>query len=163
MITAAFSADVLEQGYNSEPVEIGNNHLVVIHKKVHVPESQKELSTVKTDIQAILKKLSAGDMAEAAGNKLVSAIEAGTNPADAAKAQSLSWLPKQTIMRAESKVDRTVVDTLFKQKKPIDGKAVIDGLKLRSGDYAVVRLLSVKDPDMSSIAEPDKLRLKNEL
>ena len=163
VIDAAFSADVLEQGYNSEPIEVGTNHVVVIHKKNHVPQSQKELSAVKADITAILKKQSAGEMAEAAGNKLLSAIEAGTSPADAAKAESLTWQAKQTIMRTESKVDRTIVDAVFKQKKPVDGKAVSDGLKLRNGDYAVVRLLSVSDPDISTLAEPDKLRLKNEL
>lgn len=163
VVQAAFSNDVLEQGYNSEPIEAGVNHLVVIHKKNHKPESQKELAEVKNDIIAILGKQNATGKAEASGKELVASLESGTDPVAAAAKVASTWRETQFIARDEKKTDRAIVDAVFKMKKPADGKAVIKGVKLRNGDFAVIRLLSARSPDMTKIAEPDKLRMTNEL
>ena len=48
---AAFSDDVLVKGYNSEPIELGENHVVVLRIKERKPATQKSLDSVKDEIK----------------------------------------------------------------------------------------------------------------
>src|SRR6185312_8380684 len=74
IVKAAFSDIVLVQGNTSDPIDLGDNHMVVIHVDKHVAAAPKPLAQVSDQIkQAIIQQrvdASARTMAEAAFGKL---------------------------------------------------------------------------------------------
>src|SRR5579859_3444944 len=60
---AAFSAQVLNQGNNSAPIQLGPNHAVVVRIKGHIPSEPKPLDEVHTQIASILKQQRATEAA----------------------------------------------------------------------------------------------------
>ncbi len=164
LVQLAFSNDVLKQGFNSEPIEVGVNHLVVIHKKDHEPESQKNLDEVKTDVKMILEKQSANKQAEAAGQKVISSINNdGADPVSVAKELGLVWTEKSFITRRDTKLDRNVVSAVFKKQKPAENKVLTEGVGRRNGDYIVYQLSAVRAPDLSKVGAAEKQQLSKEL
>jgi peptidyl-prolyl cis-trans isomerase D len=156
VVKAAFNPEVLKQGYNSEPIELGVNHVVVLRVKDHEPESQRQLDEVKDEIRNILVKNAASEKAQEAGNEIVTALSAGDNPETVLKERELDWNKKDQVGRKESKVNRQIVDYAFKLLRPTEDKAVVEGIKLNNGDFAVVQLYSVNDVDPSSVPESER-------
>ena len=58
-ISAAFSEAVIEEGENSDVVELGQNKFVVLSLSSLQPERQKELNEVEAQIVSTLKTLGA--------------------------------------------------------------------------------------------------------
>lgn len=54
---AAFSPEVLEERLNSEPLELGDNHIVVIRVKEHRAAKLRPLNEVKNDIKAAISSI----------------------------------------------------------------------------------------------------------
>ena len=152
---AAFKEDVLKKGLNSEPVEVGPNHIVVLRMKEHKPEAQRTLDEVRAQIIAAVKHESATQKAEEAGKAALKRIDAGEDPVTVARELKSEW--KTAIAgRNEAALDRTLVEHVFKLVRPESGKAATSGLKVANGDYAVMRLTAVNDGDPSQIDDTQK-------
>lgn len=82
---AAFSEDVLEQGNNSDTIEVGPNHLVVLRVEDRRPEAQRPVDEVRGQIVDELRREKARANARAAADKAMEALKAGTDPATLAK------------------------------------------------------------------------------
>lgn len=164
---AAFSDDVLNKGYNSEPIELGPNHVVVIRVKDHKQKQQKPLDTVKDQIKskvindAARKKVEqvAKDILE----KMRSAASAEAAKGEAAKEFKAVWKKQDKLTRGDSKVDRSIVSKVFKTKKPEAGKPSYDMVQLANGDVAIFAVNKVEDGDVSKLDEAKKTSSKRSL
>ncbi len=163
LVQIAFSNEVLKKNYNSEPIEVSTNHLVVIHLKEHQKQKQKELAVVKDDIKFVLKKDIASDLAVASGEKIVKLLKDGGDIATEIKTLGIAWQEKKFIKRQEGNMDRLVVETIFKLNKPKDNAVVTDGLKVRNGDYVIYQFFATKTPDASKVEKAERDRLSKEL
>lgn len=152
---AAFKEDVLKKGLNSEPVEVGPNHIVVLRMKEHKPETQRTLDEVRPQIVAAVKREFATQKAEEAGKAALKRIDAGEDPVAVARELKSEW-KTATASRNDAALDRTLVEHTFKLARPESGKTVSSGLKMTNGDYAVVRLTAVNDGDPSQIDDAQK-------
>lgn len=163
LVQIAFSNDVLKKNYNSEPIEMDTNHLVVIRLKAHQEQKQKELAVVKDDIKFVLKKDIASDLAVASGEKMVKRLKDGGDIATEIKTLGIVWQDKKFIKRQERNIEGLVVETIFKLNKPKDNAVVTDGLKVRNGDYVIYQFFATKMPDASKIEKAERDRLSKEL
>lgn len=77
VIAAAFGNDVLKKKHNSEPVDLGNNTLVVVRVADHQPARQLKLEEVKDAIKATLINTEGAKLAAAAGAAQLAQIKAG--------------------------------------------------------------------------------------
>jgi len=149
VIDAAFSDSVLNEGYNSEGIEITDKHVVVLRLKEHVPAKPKLLADVKEEIIATLKKERTRTEVENLGKTLVEAIQQGKNPNEVVKSQNLTWLPAQWVDRYGSNFEKPdIAREVFKLGRPEKDKAIYKGMSLNNGDYVVVALLDVKDGEL---------------
>ncbi len=159
---AAFSQDVLEAGNNSEPITIGQNHLVVLRVQDHRPASHRPLAEVRADIEQILRLQRARDKAAAAGQSIQKRLQAGESAKALAKEAGVEWHEPGFIDRqAKAALPPAVVHTAFTLPHPGD-KPVVKGTPLASGDYAVVALYEVKDGDPSAVAEAERKRWRDQ-
>ncbi|RDE24245.1 peptidylprolyl isomerase [Motiliproteus coralliicola] len=139
VLQQAFSDEVLNSGHNSELIELGNDRVVVIRVKEHLPERAQDLSEVKEQIAATLKQQKADALLmEQADQQLADAK--GLTLGQLGEAP---WQHMDGVTRSEVALDAQLIDTLFNMPKPQDGQLSWATAKLSDGDVAVIGVAGV--------------------
>ena len=163
VIAAAFSDDVIKQGYNSEPIEIGENHVVVLRMKEHVEQQQQTLEEVKDSIKLKVMNNMARDKAKTEGEKIIAQLQSGEAPAAVAKALDAQWKESKGLKRDDHTVNASIVTEAFRLAHPAEGKSSFGGTVLVGGDYVVIDLTKVVDGEVGKTDEAQRLTLKRNL
>lgn len=163
LVNAAFSQEVLEQGHNSEVLELSPEHLLVLRLQDHEPAKPRPLDEVKGEITELLRHEAAAKAAAVLGEKALEALRSGQSLAEVAKANGLEVQEAGLVNRYEAKLDPTLLARAFRMPLPADGKPGLAGLGLPKGDYGVVVLAKVVDGvvtdearDLSQALERDR-------
>ncbi|WPC03328.1 SurA N-terminal domain-containing protein [Pseudomonas benzenivorans] len=152
VIQAAFSAEVLEDGNNSATIELDPNTVVVVRVKEHRKPEQLALEQVADSIRGHLTRVRASEAAKAKGEELLTALRDGKTPAE----QTQEWQPVEAATRSHEGVEPVVLQALFRMPKPSDsGQPSFAGVGLDSGDFVVIRLNGVSEPQ-EALAEEEK-------
>lgn len=155
VVKAAFSDAVLKDGYNSEVIQIGKQHIVVLRLKDHKPAKAKPLDEVKDEIVATLTKERIQKKAETLGKKLLTEIK---DNVDILKDyDDLNWSAAIWVGRDDTTVPKAIVSEAFKLGKVENDRAIYEGIELDNQDYALLALLGVKDGKEDSEADVKKL------
>jgi peptidyl-prolyl cis-trans isomerase D len=160
---AAFSNEVLVEGYNSEPVEIGENHIVVLRVKDHVEKKPRTLEEAKVEIKTRLMNEKAREKAKQKGEDIVKRLQAGEDRQTIAKELELEWTKSGELKRSDRKIESMIVKQAFKLSRPEEGNTSFGGTALSNGDYAVIAVNKVTDGDVANIEESKQLDLKRTL
>lgn len=144
--SAVFTADVLQDGRNSDMVEPEQGHAVVARVIEHEPARPKSLDEVRGDIEQILAAQAARERAAQAGQRAVTALQDGKPMDSVAKRYNASVAMPGLIGRSEAAVPRPVVATVFELNKPPPEGAVFGGVQLGDG-FAVIALREVQVGD----------------
>ena len=153
VLAAAFSDDVLEGGNNSEPIEIGGNDAIVLRVEEHETAHPEALATVKDRIVDILTQTRAADQAEAEGTALLQKLEQGSGLEELDKQDYMTFHKAEGVGRSAPGHNTEVVREVFRMPRPAEGKPRDQGFRLSNGDYAVVRLTGVHEPDPAAMSE----------
>ncbi len=157
----AFSPLVLEQGSNSDIVEIGPTHAVVLRLNEHVPATAIPLDQVSSKIENILNVQNGQKQTKAAAlevkSKVESTIKAGES-LESLKADGISVDVISSLGRKDNaKVsDPSILHNAFEITPQQSGAASVKEIDLISGDVALIVLTKVNTPE--NIAQ-DKLDL----
>jgi len=167
IVAAAYSDDVLTQGFNSEPLEVGENHVVVLRLLDHQKADQRPLSEVQAQVKQLLIQEKAREAVKMAGEKAVQQLDAGESAETVSKTLSVDWKDAGLVARNAKDHDAQVVKQAFRLTRPSSPDSPrYSGVVLSSGDYAVIRLNKVVDGDPAAmdVAERETLkrRLENE-
>jgi peptidyl-prolyl cis-trans isomerase D len=154
IMAASFSEDVLN-GNNSEVIEIGTNRVVVLRMLERKPEKRIDLDEVRERIVTRMKYEQARDQIKNQGESVLAKLKDGVSVEEVATEYSIDWKNGTAIKRDNTGTNRSVLRTAFKLGRPEAGKMVYGGTSLGSGDYAVVIVKDVKDPDASSYKEEE--------
>ncbi len=151
VIAAAFSEEVVEQGYNSEPIELSPVHMVVLRKKEYVPEQLRPLDEVKGAIVEKLRKQKARDAAFAAAEAIARRAAAGEAMEALAKEQGLEWKRVEGLRRNDRQVNVAIVREAFRIPRP-EGEQPRFVASRVNDDAAVIALIAVREGDPTSVA-----------
>ena len=144
--TPAFSSSVIEQGLNSDIIEITPNHVAVLRLLEHQPASKKPLQEVRSDIENILRLKTAHDITMTAAEEAKNQIMAGA-AAETVLADNQVVAGPDTVKRTDpGNVDPMVVGAAFQMPYPENDKPSIQVVNLVSGDIALVLLDKVTTP-----------------
>lgn len=150
LIQATFSKEVLDEGNNSEPVQIDNNTVVVLRVANRKPESEQSLAEVKSEIEAVLRK----QQAELEAKKIGEAILAQKNNiAEQNKIlglNQLNWQSVQNDRRSEEKNRDTQSINYFAFQLSGVG---MSGKVMNDGNYAIVNLKTIRMGDYKSLTK----------
>ncbi len=168
VIKAAFSEEVLVRGYNSEPVELGENHLVVLRVKEHKEASERSLEQVRQSISERLLMSAAQAKARAVGTVIQKRLSRGEDPVAIAKEYKTEWVKPGVIGREDIGVKNPgIVKAAFALPKPVKNTDKVvptaGGEPLPSGDFAVIALYSVKEGSPAAMEASARLALRREL
>jgi len=165
VVKAAFSDEVKNNGYNSEPIELGENHVVVLRVKDKKPAEQKTFEAVKAEIKAKLVATNARTDAKKRGEEILKQMQQAES-GDAAKGLAakelkVAWKSQQNLTRTDTKVDRAIVAQVFKTAKPGENKPRYGMVQLSNGDIALFVLNKVVDGDPSKLDAAKKTSTKS--
>ena len=163
VVNAAFQEDVLEAGNNSEPVDLGDNHLVVLRILEHQSAEKQPLENVKDKVTAEVRDAKARELASTRGESLLKELRSGTSLADIASAQQLKVMTTGLIGRNATDPASHIVTEAFLLPPAADKGQSSTGFSLDSGDYVLLVLDEIKDGDFSSLSQDDQLKVRQEL
>ncbi|HET7176043.1 MAG TPA: SurA N-terminal domain-containing protein [Gammaproteobacteria bacterium] len=158
---AAFSDQVLAQGNNSQPVQLGPNHAVVVRVKGHVPSEPLPLEAVRTQIYNILKQQHAAQQASALAISLTEQVKKGADPAALAKvdkAKAVSYTAPAFVQRSQQKVPPQLLSSAFVAPDPATAGKSVQTVALDNGDQAVLIVSAMKPGDAGALKDPDRLK-----
>ncbi|RMH17923.1 MAG: hypothetical protein D6698_07785 [Gammaproteobacteria bacterium] len=144
VLEAAFSDEVIQDGNNSQVIELNADHLLVVRLKDYQAEQTQPLDKVKEQvIQALAKEKAAKD-AENLGQLLIKGIQNGEEAAALAEKNDLKWEKLTDIERHANDLGRSVSNTLFALHPVKDAKATVTGVMNDVGsEYVVIQLLAI--------------------
>lgn len=158
----AFSEDVLENGYNSKVIEVGQDKALVIRKASHQAERVKELKEVRDSIVKKLTKQKTEEAMQALADGTVEKIKAG-EPAEAiAKAEKYEYKSYDSVTSASSGTGFEVNTTVFGMSLG-DEAVAFETVSDRSGNVTVIALQSIVAGQRSDLQEQQFEALGNQL
>jgi peptidyl-prolyl cis-trans isomerase D len=151
VVKAAFSDLVLVQGNTSDPIDLGHDHMVVLHLDKHVPAAPKPLTEVGPEIQQRIVQerveASAKTLADAAFAKL----QGGATLASLATAAGQTVQQESGVMRNAQNVDPKLLTAVFKLAHPAKDADTRALVPMADGHYALVSLSAVKPGDVAKV------------
>ena len=147
-VSAAFSAAVIDDGENSEVIELSAEKFVVLSLSSSQPEREKELDEVKDQVASILSNIGAKILIEDLSLSIATALESGdelmTNKLLADN--GLEWNAEGWISRA-AELPFDVTSIAFSIPKPIDGEHTYSAQSVDNLTSLVVDLSGVRLPE----------------
>ncbi len=149
-LEAVFSADVYQDGLNSEVVEVADFHVAVVRLKEKQPSFVKELAVVKQQIQDKLVNQKAGDKAKQLAQQLKQKLASNQSiEADLAE-NNLSWKDIEAINRNGTGLPVFVRKQLFSMQPSDTG--TYDIASQNDATHALVKLTKVTMPEVKQDA-----------
>lgn len=151
----AFSDALLTQGDNSEPIQLGPNHAVVIRVQGHVTSEAEPLTLVRDRIVATLKQQHAQQAAAQKADELINDIGKGGDPVALAKSAGASFTAARFLGRNENGVPPALLAAVFAAPAPTGGRS-LKAVTLDNGDQAVMILSAAKPGDVSALTDTQR-------
>ncbi len=155
----AFSPLVLEQGSNSDIIEMSPEHVVVIRMAERIPATAIPLAEVSSRIENILKAMAGHEQTMAAALEAKAKIEAG-EPIDNVKSDGVTVEDINALGRRDSArvSDASILQSAFAMVPAQDGKKPVREINLISGDVALVVLNKVNTPENILPSQLDQVK-----
>ncbi|MDX1303704.1 peptidylprolyl isomerase [Photobacterium sp.] len=148
VLQAIFSAEVREDGLNSDVIEIGPEHVVVVRVEDSRDEAVLPFAEVSAAVKAQLASQKGELNAQAKADEIIAALRAGDDAVLAT--EGLRFAEEQTISR--SGPDRMVSQVAFGLPKPAEGQPVYGMTRDMSGNVMIIALDSVINSDVEPVA-----------
>ena len=146
VMDAAFTKDVLEEGFNSEVIELDQDRRLVLRVRDHRPATTLELDEVRDRVSAAVEKLKVQEALTALAEKRVAALRDGSQ-------QVVDWQQVESATRQSgSNVPAAVNGLAFRLPNPEDGAPVYGQTATQNG-VALVALDAVQEGDVSDASE----------
>ncbi|MBS0382893.1 MAG: SurA N-terminal domain-containing protein [Proteobacteria bacterium] len=153
VVKAAFSDIVLQQGNTSDPIDLGTDHMVVIHVDKHVPAAPKPLAEVSDQIKQDIVQQRVDADAKKAADAVFAKLQGGEKLDALASAAGQQVQQKTDATRNETALDPALLEAVFKLAHPAKDGVTPALVPLAKGHYALVVLSAVKPGDASKVPE----------
>lgn len=150
LIRQLFAEDVLEDGNNTELVEVDDGFAVVARVTEHYPEQRLPLDEVRSHIRERLTRNKLREALDQLASEWVAALEAGEDPAVIAAKAGTAWTPVSMVERDSRDVPAPVLDAVFRLPRP-EGGAVYGS----AGTGAGITLIQLNQVENPSIEDED--------
>lgn len=143
-VQAAFSPEVLEQGANSQVLELDPETLVVLRVKEHQQPRQRPLEQVQAEIRQRLAAEKAADLLRTKGQAILARLRGGQTALEPAEVGQQQWKVVEAATRNQAGIDPAILQAVFRMPKPqAKDQSRYAGLSLPNGDYVLLRLNGV--------------------
>lgn len=164
VIQAAFSELVLSEGKNSDPIELADDHMVIVRVAEHRPATRKPLESVKREVVDAVLTQRAESTARKQGLDLLEQLQQGKlDQQQAAEQSKLSWGESRTVKRGDFTLPQQAITRLFQMRASEEGVVQYVGVDLGRGGYALIELSKIEDGELSALDAERKEQIRREL
>lgn len=160
VIAAGFGREVLEDGQNSELIEISEEHVVVLRRREHSPERQQELAEVEPRIKGLLVEAIRREQAAARAEQLESTLASGTSVEELARKEGLQWQLALTHRRGASDLPEALSEAVFQHPRG-EGAGPRGRVVLPSGEVVVFELANFREGELDAIPAEQQSMMRN--
>lgn len=157
---AAFSDGVLNNGYNSDVIELAADHVVVLHLNTHIAEKVQPLEQVRDRAASQLKRIKAEQALTEQASALEKALQEGADVERLARQQKLEWQVLLASSRDVSGSAADVVTAAFNLPTVDDQHRAIDQVIMRNGNIAVLAVDNIKPGKLSNLSLQEQTSLR---
>jgi peptidyl-prolyl cis-trans isomerase D len=154
---AAFSDDVLEEGHNSELIEVAPQQTVVVRVAEHEPAGVKAFDANLAEIEQDFKRERAAELAKETGAKALAELQSDARNI-AQIASDRAWQLEQpgAVGRNQPSVPAEVLRTAFEVAPPAKDKAAYAGVASAAGDYFLIAVLAAEGGSLESLSDAER-------
>ncbi|MCU7938852.1 MAG: SurA N-terminal domain-containing protein [gamma proteobacterium symbiont of Bathyaustriella thionipta] len=154
LLNIAFGETVLEEGNNSDLIELGNDHVAVIRLIERIPANTKPLDEVKTIIETRLKQDSLTDKAQEKATQFITLLTDGTSLEQLSQDNSLIVENSGAIDRQNMNMPGEIMRKAFTMPREMKYATT----KMMNGDVAIIAIKSIEDGDSGDQALFDSIK-----
>lgn len=163
VVETAFSDLVLEDRVNSDPVDLGPNHIVVLRAIEHLEPEPIPLADVRNRIRETLLAEKAQAAAASRAESLVEALRAGEGDMAAVSGQvDREPVSAESVTRDASGHPRSLLGEVFRLQAP-ESPPAYHALPTGDGGTAVVALYDIQPGDPGALSESERQQLRQQL
>ena len=146
VMSAAFSSDVLEEGYNSEVIELDQDRRMVLRVAEQRDATILSLDDVREEVEMSVAAEQQQQALREEAQSLISQLQSGEQA-------DISWLEANNVSRqADTTVPQAIVQEVFRMPRPDEDESVYRAVELPQG-VAIVALDSVTDGEVDEQME----------
>lgn len=163
LLNAAFSQEVLEDGHNSDVIELGGDKFVVLRQHRHNQPEVLPLAEVSEDIAAAIAADKARAMVTANAELAVQQLRDGAKLEELAANSGYEWRVELAADRRNTAVPADVLGHVFGMPSPAPGETVVDYLIGPAGDAQVIALARVTEGQYDALEEAQQAQLVQQI
>ena len=163
VLTQSFDPELIQSGQNSDAIELGQNHIVVLRVIDHKPAQTRPLAEAREQVLTDLRHKKAAAKAEQSGQAILAGLKAGQPDSALETALEVEWSEVEGVKRDDVLVSRAILRHAFSLGKPENGQPLMTGAALGSGDYALVVVIAAQEGEAAPADEDLRLDLDLEL
>ena len=161
VIEAAFSDDVLANGYNSQLLEPSDGVLLVLRVVAHEPERILDFEEVVGRVRDDYVLQASRTRAEADARAVVERLAEGGSVSGVAAEYEREWEQWDGLTRSDRGAPASVVQAAFAAERPEEGARTVVDATLAAGGVAVVTITAVRPGDYAALTEVEQEQLKS--
>jgi peptidyl-prolyl cis-trans isomerase D len=158
VIGAAFSAEVVEDKFASEVIDLGSDRYVVVKLNEYYESRQQELAEVRDLLEVTYTQQLVEKTLTDKGAVLAARVEAGESIEVVAKSEGLDWQVGMSMTRRSRDVNSEINAKMFSLPAP-KGDGFVQTFSTSSGDLIVSSLVKVTPGDVSVLSNTEKASL----
>jgi len=162
-VAAVFSEEVLDQGNNSEPIELGPEKLLVLRVSDHEEAQVRPYAEVREQVRSAYVREQAAKLARQAGEQGLKELRQGSAPQALAEAHGWKYQDPEWVARSGGKLPAALLQKANGLTPAAPDQPVFDGVALDNGDFALVGVYQVRDGDIGSLSEAAHRTLARQL
>lgn len=161
IVRTAFSDDVLQQGNNSNPIELKDGSIVVLRIKQHFLRRVRSLKEVSMQIKHYMIQQLAQAKAAIVASQVQAILNQGKSTLGVANQYRLIWNTKVAVTRNDKKIAPAILSAAFSLslQKGHFAKTVV----LRNGDFVVVKVLAIKNANFDRAVQKQQQQLVSDI
>lgn len=160
VVEAAFSDEVLKEGFASEVLEVEDNHYVVIKLREEIPAHQRPLEEVRDRIAERLREQKARQLAVARAEKLLGAVREDGGQ-EAVAETGLEWQSARNVTRFERTLEGALVEAVYAHPSAAD--LPVKGMAVGASDVFVYKLREIDSGTLDALASDERESLRRSL
>jgi len=156
LMDAAFSDDVLNNGHNSDVIELAGNHFVVLRVRQHQLPQVKPLESVADEIAARIQDADARVAVGTEARRVVASLRDGASVEALANESGFEWQVELGADRANVNLPPQILARAFQLPAPAEGETLVDYVMSPTGDALVLELTRVNPGEYDSMAAAEQ-------
>lgn len=156
VMAVAFSSEIIDDGVNSDVIQIDDDHVMVVRAEQYEPQRTKSLDEVREEIETALRAERAQQEALAFADGLLTKLLADESIDTELAENSLQWESFSDLTRMMSTPGLQVVEQAFTLGLEQDKN--VTTVAKNNGDVALIKLIGVESPADADQAQLDALK-----